>query len=212
MNKQYDKLYFDRWYRNSKHERNSPALLERKVHMAVSLAEYYLERPIRSVLDVGCGEAVWRAPLLKIRPKLNYRGVDSSEYAVSRFGRTRNIAFADFGQLEQLRFGAPVDLLVCSDVMHYIPDAQLKRGLKGFPELCGGLAFLEIWSKEDDIIGDKIGFAVDLDQCAYAALAVVGDHTFGSDTGCRLACQSRLYWLRQPWLFEHRAAYSCRCA
>ena len=158
MNKQYDKNYFDRWYRNSKHERNSPALLERKVHMAVSLAEYYLERPIRSVLDVGCGEAVWRAPLLKIRPKLNYRGVDSSEYAVSRFGRTRNIAFADFGQLEQLRFGAPVDLLVCSDVMHYIPDAQLKRGLKGFSELCGGLAFLEIWSKEDDIIGDKIGF------------------------------------------------------
>ena len=158
MNKQYDKHYFDRWYRNSKHERNSPALLERKVHMAVSLAEYYLERPIRSVLDVGCGEAVWRAPLLKIRPKLNYRGVDSSEYAVSRFGRTRNIAFADFGQLEQLRFGAPVDLLVCSDVMHYIPDAQLKRGLKGFAELCGGLAFLEIWSKEDDIIGDKIGF------------------------------------------------------
>ncbi len=158
MNKQYDKSYFDRWYRNSKHERNSPALLERKVHMAVSLAEYYLERTIRTVLDVGCGEAVWRAPLLKIRPKLDYRGVDSSEYAVSRFGRTRNIAFADFGQLEQLRFGAPVDLLVCSDVMHYIPDAELKRGLKGFSEHFGGLAFLELLSKEDDIMGDKIGF------------------------------------------------------
>ncbi len=158
MNKQYDKSYFDRWYRNSKHERNSPALLERKVHMAVSLTEYYLERPIRTVLDVGCGEAVWRAPLLKIRPKLDYRGVDSSEYAVSRFGRTRNIAFADFGQLEQLRFDTPVDLLVCSDVMHYIPDAELKRGLKGFPELCRGLAFLELWSKEDDIMGDKIDF------------------------------------------------------
>ncbi|MGH8050184.1 MAG: methyltransferase [Arenimonas sp.] len=158
MTKNYDRAYFDRWYRNSKHERDSRALLERKVHMAVSLAEYYLERPIRSVLDVGCGEAVWRAPLLKLRPKLAYRGVDSSDYAVSRFGRARNIAFADFGQLEQLRFGAPVDLLVCSDVIHYIPDAELKRGLKGFSELCDGLAFLELWSKEDDIIGDKIGF------------------------------------------------------
>ncbi len=158
MNKQYDKSYFDRWYRQSKHQRNSAALLERKVHLAVSMAEYYLERPIRSVLDVGCGEAVWRAPLLKLRPRIEYRGVDSSDYAVSRFGRTRNIAFADFGQLEQLRFGAPVDLLVCSDVIHYIPDAQLKRGLKGFSELCTGLAFLELWSKEDDIIGDKIGF------------------------------------------------------
>lgn len=183
MSKHYDLAYFDRWYRNSKHERNSPALLERKVHMAVSLAEYYLERPIRTVLDVGCGEAVWRAPLLKIRPKLNYRGVDSSEYAVSRFGRTRNIAFADFGQLEQLRFGAPVDLLVCSDVMHYIPDAQLKRGLKGFPELCGGLAFLEIWSKEDDIIGDKIGFIERpakwyRNQFAKAGFTGCGSHSY----------------------------------
>jgi SAM-dependent methyltransferase len=158
MNKNYDKNYFDRWYRNSKHERNSRAMLERKVHLAVSIAEYYLERPIRSVLDVGCGEAVWRAPLLKLRPSLEYRGVDSSEYAVSRFGRTRNIAFANFGQLEQLRFGAPVDLLVCSDVMHYVGDAELKRGLKGFSELCDGVAFLELWTKEDDIVGDKIGF------------------------------------------------------
>jgi len=183
MTKTYDKHYFDRWYRNSSHERDSRALLERKVHLAVSLAEYYLERPIRSVLDVGCGEAVWRAPLLKLRPKIDYRGVDSSEYAVSRFGRSRNIAFASFGQLEQLRFGAPVDLLVCSDVMHYIPDAELKRGLKGFSELCGGLAFLELWAKEDDIVGDKIGFiersaAWYRKQFANAGFVACGSHGY----------------------------------
>ncbi len=183
MTKQYDRAYFDRWYRNSTHERDSRALLERKVHLAVSLAEYYLERPIRSVLDVGCGEAVWRAPLLKLRPKLEYRGVDSSEYAVSRFGRARNIAFAEFGQLEQLRFGAPVDLLVCSDVMHYVSDAELKRGLKGFSELCCGLAFLELWSKEDDIVGDKIGFferpaAWYRKQFAKAGFIPCGSHSY----------------------------------
>jgi len=183
MTKTYDKQYFDRWYRNSKHERDSRALLDRKVHLAVSLAEYYLERPIRSVLDIGCGEAVWRAPLLKLRPKLDYRGVDSSEYAVSRFGKSRNIAFASFGQLEQLRFGAPVDLLVCSDVMHYVPDAELNRGLKGFSELCDGLAFLEIWSKEDDIVGDKIGFierpaAWYRKQFAKVGFAPCGSHCY----------------------------------
>ena len=183
MTKTYDQSYFDRWYRNSKHERNSSALLERKVHLAVSMAEYYLERPICSVLDVGCGEAVWRTPLLKLRPKVDYRGVDSSEYAVSKFGRTRNIAFASFGQLEQLRFGAPVDLLVCSDVMHYVPDTELKRGLKGFSELCDGLAFLEIWSKEDDSIGDKVGFierpaAWYRRQFAKAGFAPCGSHSY----------------------------------
>lgn len=183
MNKQYDKHYFDRWYRNSSHDRASRSLLDRKVHMAVSIAEYYLERPIRSVLDIGCGEAVWRAPLRKLRPKLEYRGVDSSEYAVSRFGRARNIAFAEFGQLEQLRFGAPVDLLVCSDVMHYLSDAELKKGLKGFSELCDGVAFLELWTKEDDIVGDKIGFverSADWyrKQFAKAGFQACGSHAY----------------------------------
>lgn len=186
MTKQYDRAYFDRWYRNSKHERDCKSFLERKIHLAVSIAEYYLERPIRSVLDVGCGEAVWRAPLLKLRPKLEYRGVDSSDYAVRRFGPARNIAFAEFGQLEQLRFGAPVDLLVCSDVMHYIPDAELKRGLKGFSELCAGVAFLELWAKEDDIVGDKVGFIERpatwyRKQFAKSGFSACGSHTYLSE-------------------------------
>jgi hypothetical protein len=46
--------------------------MARKVALAVASAEYYLERPIRSVLDIGCGEGAWRAPLLKLRPKVEY--------------------------------------------------------------------------------------------------------------------------------------------
>jgi SAM-dependent methyltransferase len=155
MEKTYDRAYFQHWY----HDRpGRSAALKRKVALAVAMAEYYLQRPIRSVLDVGCGEAAWRAPLLKLRPGLSYQGVDSSEYAVARHGRRRNIALADFGQLDQLRFGAPADLLVCSDVMHYVPTAELRRGLSGFDELCGGVAFLEVYGNDDDILGDKRGF------------------------------------------------------
>lgn len=154
--KRYDRAYFQRWYRElgAAHRQG----LVRKVALAVALAEFHLERPIRSVLDVGCGEGVWRAPLLKLRPGLHYQGVDSSEYAVARFGRSRNIAFASFGQLDQLRFGAPVDLLVCSDVIHYVPTAELRRGLSGFTEHCHGLAFLDLYTKEDAITGDLRGF------------------------------------------------------
>lgn len=154
--KQYDRRYFDRWYRG-RHLQDKAAL-DRKVALAVAMAEHYLGRPIRSTLDVGCGEASWRAPLLKLRPKLHYQGVESSEYAVTRFGRRRNIAYARFGQLGELRFGAPVDLLVCSDVLHYVPTPELRRGLSGFAELCGGLAFIEAFAAEDDIEGDLQGF------------------------------------------------------
>lgn len=156
LNKIYDAAYFQRWYRDR--GATGRADLARKVAMAVAIAEFYLQRPIRSVLDVGCGEAAWRAPLLKLRPGLHYQGVDSSEYAVARYGRTRNIALASFGQLGQLRFGRPVDLLVCSDVIHYVPTAELKRGLSGFAEHCDGVAFLELYAKGDGIAGDKNGF------------------------------------------------------
>ena len=159
--KQYDQAYFEQWYRGPAvrgSEIGGPARLARKVALAVATAEYHLERPIRSVLDIGCGEGAWRAPLLKLRPKLQYLGFDSSEYAITRFGTRRNLHRANFGDFEFLRPCAPVDLLVCSDVLHYLESRELERGLAGIGELCGGIAFLETFTREDGIDGDTAGF------------------------------------------------------
>lgn len=156
MDKIYDADYFQQWYRRA--DIGGSARLARKVALAVSTAEYYLERPIRSVLDIGCGEGAWRAPLLKLRPKIQYLGFDSSDYAVRRFGRTRNLHPASFGDFAWLRPCAPVDLLVCSDVMHYVPDRELRAGLQGLGELTGGVAFLETFAAEDAFEGDHAGF------------------------------------------------------
>jgi hypothetical protein len=139
MTKTYDRHYFEHWYRRSGHSQGRAALTARKAAFALAMAEYYLGRPVRSVLDVGCGEGAWRAPLLKLRPRLQYRGVDSSDYAVARFG-------------------APVDLRVWSDVLHYVPGAELVRGLSGFTELCAGVAFIDLYAKGDAISGDLRGF------------------------------------------------------
>ena len=50
-----------------------------------------LERPIETVIDVGCGEGPWRAALRRIRPKARYVGLDPSEYAIRRLlGDTRS--------------------------------------------------------------------------------------------------------------------------
>ena len=99
-----------------------------------------------------------RAPLLKLRPKVEYLGFDSSEYAVRRYGRTRNLHLAAFGDFARLRPCAPVDLLVCSDVMHYVPDRELRAGLAGVAELTGGVAFTETFAAEDEFDGDHEGF------------------------------------------------------
>ena len=156
MTKTYDRAYFDKWYRRS--EVGGNARLARKVALAVATAEYHLERPLRSVLDIGCGEGAWRAPLLKLRPKATYLGFDSSEYAVSRYGRARNLHLARFGDFEFLRPCAAVDLLVCSDVLHYLPTRELDRGLPALAELCGGVAFIEAFTREDEAVGDEHDF------------------------------------------------------
>jgi len=156
MTKHYDKAYFDTWYRQR--GIGDPKRLARKVALAVATAEYHLERPVRTVLDIGCGEGAWRAPLLKLRPKLHYLGFDGSEYAIARFGRRRNLHLASFGDFALLRPCPPVDLLVCSDVLHYLGARELDRGLPGLAELCGGVAFLETFTREDRAVGDEHDF------------------------------------------------------
>lgn len=156
MSKQYDARYFDRWYRS--HGLGDKARLARKVSLAVATAEYHLQRPIRSVLDIGCGEGVWRAPLLKLRPKLKYLGFDSSEYAIRRYGRSRHLHYARFADFAELRPCAPADLVVCSDVLHYLPTRELDRGLPGLVDLCAGVAFLETFAREDAAEGDEEEF------------------------------------------------------
>jgi len=75
----------------------TPEAVARKVRLVVGIAESLLERPIRSVLDVGCGEGAWRAHLRRLRPAVRYTGVESSAYAVRRFGRRRGIRQGTFG-------------------------------------------------------------------------------------------------------------------
>ena len=178
MSKQYDRDYFERWYRDPRI--NGPARLARKVALAVSTAEYYLERPLRTVLDIGCGEGAWRAPLLKLRPKARYLGFDSSTYAIERFGARRNLHFARFGDFQHLRPCPPVDLLVCSDVLHYLTTRELDRGLPALAELCGGVAFLETFTRADGIDGDTEGFQARTAAFYRARFAAIGLQPLGS--------------------------------
>lgn len=180
MSKRYDRRYFDHWYREGDAGVGRAALLQRKVALAVAMAENYLDRPLQSVLDVGCGEGVWRAPLLKLRPKLDYLGVDSSEYVVARYGMQRNLRLARFGQLGELRFGPPVDLLVCADVLHYLPATELHRGLSGFAELCHGMAYVETFCRGDAVEGDEHDFIPRPAAFYRRAMAAAGFTACGS--------------------------------
>jgi SAM-dependent methyltransferase len=151
----YDRDYFDHWYRDEGFD--DPGRLERKVAYAVGAAEYLLERPITSVLDVGCGEGVWKAAVAKQRPKARYVGVDPSAYAVERFGRTRGLRQLGIGELDgaDLDVDGRFDLVVCVDVIAYVGADELRRGLGSIGRLLAGVAFIEVFTDADEFVGDR---------------------------------------------------------
>lgn len=155
MAKHYDEAYFDRWYRDPRYRVNTPAVVRRKVRLALGVTEILLQRPVRRVLDVGCGEASWRSHLLDERSNLEYVGVDSSEYAVRRYGRSRGIRFGTFGALAALEFSSAFDLIVCCDMLQYVPTDELASGLRAITSLLDGVAYLEAFTSIDELEGDK---------------------------------------------------------
>ena len=126
--------------------------------MTVGIAEYFLRRKLRTVLDVGAGEGRWGVELRRMRPGVRYVGLDPSEFIVRRYGRRRGIRRGSFETLPDLAVGRGYDLIVCADMLQYVANAPLKRGVHHLASLLGGVAFLEAYTSGDDMEGDLEGW------------------------------------------------------
>lgn len=181
--KRYDAAYFDRFYRRPRTRVHAPDDVRRKVHLAVSAAEFMLGRPITSVLDIGAGEGAWQPLLARVRPAASYLGVEPSEYAVRRFGKRRNLRQGRFDGLDDAKVRGRFDLVVCADVMNYLSPGELRRGVAQIATRLEGLAYLEIYTSDDELEGDLAG--IDLRAPSYyrrvlrgAGLRACGMHCY----------------------------------
>jgi len=155
--KRYDEAYFNRWYRSRRAVVTAESR-DRKIRLALSAAEYVLGRRVERVLDVGCGEAPWRAVLKRMRPGIEYTGVDSSDYVLRRYGKRRNIIRGTFGDVGRLGLRGRFDLIVCADVLHYVPTPEMRRGLVSIRRLLRGIAYIEAFATSDQVTGDLEGW------------------------------------------------------
>ena len=157
--KVYDEAYFAKWYRDPRTRVHTPESVRRKVRMVLGVAEYFLRRKVRSVLDIGCGEGAWRGELRLLRPDVRYQGIDPSSYVVRKHGRRRNISLGRFEDLPQLRLGRrKYDLIICADVLQYVADSALQSGVQRIAAMLGGVAFLEAYTSGDEMEGDLSGW------------------------------------------------------
>lgn len=136
----------------------SPAELRRQAAFVLHTAEWTLGRPVRSVLDVGCGEGNWQPVLRAMRPRIAYTGVDPSEYAVARFGRRRGLLLGSIEELDReplaSRLDPHYDLVVCCGMLNYLSARQFRAGIARVARRTGGLAYLEIFARGDQFEGD----------------------------------------------------------
>ena len=185
--KEYDRSYFDRWYRDPRRRIATSADVSRKARLVIGIAEALLQRPVRSALDVGCGEGAWRQALRSLRPGIKYVGVDSSAYVVSRYGKSRGIRYGTFGSLAMADLQGRFDLIICCDVLQYVPTSELARGLDAVAGLLEGVAFLEAYTSADEVVGDRRGWfnrSASTYRRAFgrAGMVGVGMHCWVGDT------------------------------
>lgn len=152
--KRFDRTYFDKWYRDPVHKVGTEEDLARQVRFAIAAAEYMLMRPIMNVLDVGAGEGRWQPLISKFRPSARYIGVDPSDYTLNQFGESRNIMRGTFDDLTTLFPEKTFDLVVCCSVLNYLSPPDFKRAIKQLANRTSGVAFIEIFSEEDEVVGD----------------------------------------------------------
>jgi hypothetical protein len=96
--------------------------------------------------------------LHRLRPHARYAGVDSSAWAVGKWGVRRNLRLGSIETLDQLGLNGPFDLVVASDILHYLDTTTLRAGLEQVVAQVGGLAFLPTFTAEDEIDGDRAHF------------------------------------------------------
>ena len=113
---------------------------------------------MRNALDVGCGEGLWRAALGRVRPQLAYTGIDSSAYVVKRFGARRHIRLGDIASLDALAIRGSFDVIICNDVLHYVPTPALRSGMRAIARKLRGVAYLGLFTSADDVEGDMKTF------------------------------------------------------
>jgi len=126
--------------------------------MIISVAEQLLGRRARNALDVGCGEGLWRAALLRERPHLAYRGIEPSAYAVRRYGARRNIRQGDLSSLSAAAIREHFDIILCNDVLHYVSAPVLRPAMRALAARLRGVAYLGLFTSADDIEGDLHGY------------------------------------------------------
>lgn len=144
--RRFDRAYYDRYYRDPA-TRVTDRTAVKKVARLVAAWTDYLELPVRTILDIGCGVGHWRAAARECWPRARWYGVEFSEYLCRKHGWTHG-SIAEFAPAEQLGC-ATFDLVVCQGVLQYVDDRDAQRAMRNLAQWTDGALYFEALTQQD---------------------------------------------------------------
>ncbi len=141
MRNDFNKAYYDRFYRDPGTRAVSPAAARKQAAFIASFLRY-TEVPVRRIVDIGCGLGHVLAALEDEYPKARVLGVEYSQYLCRKYGWQQ-------GSVVDFQSKQPYDLVVCNDVIAYLDDKSCSEAITNLARLTRSAAFLGILTQED---------------------------------------------------------------
>jgi len=133
--------YYHRYYFDPRTAVVTRAEMRARAALIAAFARH-TDLPVRRVLEAGCGTGLLRSALLRLLPRIEYVGLESSSYLCRRYGWQQ-------GRIEEFRTARPFDLLICYDVLQYLDDVAAQRAVANFARLCRGVLYFSALTRLD---------------------------------------------------------------
>ena len=137
----FDRAYYQRFYFNPRTAVTSRAEMSARARLIAGCLSY-VGLPVSRILDAGCGVGLLRAPLKRALRRADYVGLECSAYLCQRYGWLP-------GSIETYRSRERFDLVICYDVLQYLPAIQARRAIANLARVCRGALYFGALTLED---------------------------------------------------------------
>ena len=137
----FDKAFYDRYYEKPA---TAVVLSEEVERLAKFILSYldFVGVEVGTVLDAGCGLGMWKKALRKLDRRIDYTGIEVSEYLCDRFG-WKHSSIADFKSRRKF------DLVICQDVFQYLTRNEVLESVERVSRLCREALYVDVPTRED---------------------------------------------------------------
>jgi len=135
--------YYRRYYQDPRTAVTTPAMQRNEVAFVLAFCRH-VGLKIERFADVGAGTGWWAREFSKRYPKCRViETFDASRVACELYGHKH-------ATIQKLT-GRPADLVVCRDVLRYLPDSQVDKAIRKLAAKCRGALYLQVITSDDDI-------------------------------------------------------------